>query len=258
MTGLLNSPKLTSPSQWPPAGIKWYFSDDYVAIAHADCRDILPSLLKVDLVLTDPPYGIDLDNHGAFKGSVTVNGDKNTTLADSIIQWANTLSLTTAVFCSPDLPYAGIWNNRLVWHKAGRGIGGDWTMCWLRDWELILVKTYKPIKRKTSSVLEFTPADCQYHKCEKPVDLLQYLIDQLSENTATILDPFMGSGTTLRAAKNLGRKAIGIEIEERYAEIAARRMQQSVLPLEYENKGRTLEGLGSKKSSADNSPMFNL
>jgi len=69
------------------------------------------------------------------------------------------------------------------------------------------------------------------HPCPKPVALFRWLTDQLSDANETILDPFMGSGTTLRAAKDLGRKAIGIEIEERYCEIAAKRMAQTVMAL---------------------------
>lgn len=69
------------------------------------------------------------------------------------------------------------------------------------------------------------------HVTEKPLDVIAYLLPLLRPGT-TVLDPFMGSGTTLRAAKDLGRKAIGIEIEERYCEIAARRLSQQVLPLE--------------------------
>jgi DNA modification methylase len=132
-------------------------------------------------------------------------------------------------------------------------------MYWYRTWELIQVRSLGRLNgQRDSAVLHYSGRgnELLLHPTQKPEELISYLISKVVANL--ILDPFMGSGTTLRAAKNLGRKAIGIEIEERYAEIAARRMQQSVLPLEYENKGRTLEGLGSKKSSADNSPMFNL
>lgn len=69
------------------------------------------------------------------------------------------------------------------------------------------------------------------HPTTKPLGLVSRFVSLFSEAGETILDPFMGSGTTLRAAKDLGRKAIGIEIEERYCEIAARRLEQEVLAL---------------------------
>jgi len=72
----------------------------------------------------------------------------------------------------------------------------------------------------------------KWHPTQKPIPVMRWCIQQAPDETVTILDPFMGSGTTLRAAKDLGRKAIGIEVEERYCEIAAKRMSQSVMALE--------------------------
>jgi site-specific DNA-methyltransferase (adenine-specific) len=81
-------------------------------------------------------------------------------------------------------------------------------------------------------------ADKTDHPCPKPYGWMAWAICLASEDGETVLDPFMGSGTTLRAAKDLGRKAIGIEIEERYCEIAAKRMRQEVLPLAAIREGR--------------------
>lgn len=77
---------------------------------------------------------------------------------------------------------------------------------------------------------EMPPRD-RHHPNEKPQKMVRYFLERCSRKDDSILDPFMGSGTTLRAAKDLGRKAIGIEIEERYCEIAAKRMQQEVFDL---------------------------
>jgi len=71
--------------------------------------------------------------------------------------------------------------------------------------------------------------DSLSHPSAKPVALIQYLIQKLSAANNLLLDPFLGSGTTLRACKDLGRRGIGIEIEEKYCEIAARRLEQEVL-----------------------------
>jgi site-specific DNA-methyltransferase (adenine-specific) len=77
-------------------------------------------------------------------------------------------------------------------------------------------------------VKQFAAVD---HPCPKPVTFMRWVVERCTASADTVLDPFMGSGTTLRAAKDLGRRAIGIEIEERYCEIAARRLAQEVLPL---------------------------
>lgn len=108
-------------------------------------------------------------------------------------------------------------------------MGGDPKTCWRRDWELILVDgTSELAGGRDSSVLRFTIRPSQFvHPCQKPVALMEYLIGKIPSET--IVDPFMGSGTTLRAAANHGRRAIGIELEERYCEIAANRLAQGVL-----------------------------
>jgi len=103
----------------------------------------------------------------------------------------------------------------------------------MADWELIQVANNGPLNgSKESGVLRWPVSSGSFadHPCQKPLGLVRKLINK--HGGTTILDPFMGSGTTLRAAKDLGRRAIGIEIEERYCEIAVKRLQQSVLPLE--------------------------
>ena len=91
-----------------------------------DCLEILPTLGKVDAVVTDPPYGIALTNHGAFDSDFTVTGDDDISIAMAVISWAMDKPIGIATFCSQDKPFGGKWNNRLVWHKKGRGLGGDW------------------------------------------------------------------------------------------------------------------------------------
>jgi len=194
-----------------------------------DCLEHMAGMAdgSVDAVITDPPYGVGLANHGAFNGDFSIIGDETTELAENVVKWTLNRNITTAMFCSPDLPYTGRWNSRLVWHKPGRGLGGDWERCFLRDWEMILVRAIKPLNKKSSSVLRFKPATCNYHKCEKPVSLLIYLIEQLTSPNDTIFDPFMGSGTTGVACAQTGRNFIGCEIDPDYFAIAEKRIRNA-------------------------------
>lgn len=217
-----------------------YYDRDGITIYHGDCREILPLLEpnSIDLVLTDPPYGIALENHGRNDGKRrdrdwTIANDADTATGQWAIDWAMAAGLPLVAFASPRLPWVGNWRSYLVWHKPGVGVGGDPALCWMFDWELIQVANNGPLNGpKESGVLRYPISSHAFadHPTVKPLALIRKLIQK--HGGETILDPFMGSGTTLRAAKDLGRRAIGIELEERYVEIAVRRLQQQVLPLE--------------------------
>lgn len=204
---------------------------DGIALYHADCLDVLPLLVpgRVDLVLTDPPYGIALAEHGRNGHDWTVAGDADQTLGIAALKQCADMS--TIVFASPQNPWPGQWRQHLVWDKGPAvGGGGDRRTCWKFSWELIQVRKTGPHRgQRDSSVLRYpmTQGDYHLHPNAKPLALLRYLITKASYGR--VLDPFTGSGTTLRAAKDLGRRAIGIEIEEKYCEIAARRLEQEML-----------------------------
>ncbi len=133
-------------------------------------------------------------------------------------------------------PWKGKWRQYLVWDKGPLvGGGGDRATCWKFTWELIQVGGFGRLcGQRDESVLRFHvgQSDSYWHPTQKPLPLLSYLIEKLTTPSATVFDPFMGSGTTLRAAKDCGRNAIGIEIEEAYCEIAARRLAQGVFAFE--------------------------
>lgn len=121
-------------------------------------------------------------------------------------------------------------NNMVVWDKRSIGMGYGFR----NQHELILyasIGTPRVVARDVANVIPCDREDNDEHQSPKPMGLVTKLVCVVSDVGDVILDPFMGSGTTLRAAKNLGRKAIGIEIEERYCEIAARRCAQEVLAL---------------------------
>lgn len=213
--------------------MKPYYECDGITIYHGDCRDPITvplAAMSFDGVLADPPYGIGVASHGQhFRGSAPIRGDSDVALAEWCVLTFSAVPL--AMFFSPYRP-VGLWRNVLVWSKGeDTGIGGDRETCWKRDLECIGIANNGPLTgSRDSSLLAFRGRARETdHIAEKPENLIRYLLRKLG--WGSVLDPFMGSGTTLVAAKNLGRRAIGIEIEERYCEVAARRLDQTVLAL---------------------------
>ena len=207
--------------------MKPYYQDDFCTIYHGDCREILPTLPKVDLVLTDPPYGMNWQSNHRKRKHSKIEGDAELP-TETITTAVGMASAAAYVFCRWDnINQMPAPKSVLVWVK------NNWSMGDLehehgRQWEACLFypqKEHRFIKR-IPDVIARNRTGNELHPTEKPVSLMTELI--ACNFGDTILDPFMGSGTTLRAAKDLGRKAIGIEIEERYCEIAAKRMAQEV------------------------------
>ncbi len=211
--------------------IKPYYDQEGIVIYHGDCRDILPHLEPVDLVLTDPPYGIDYQSarRTEHQRKDKIVGDKEFPVwLFDLLHPLNALF----VWCRWDiLSIMPKPKSFIVWDK-GRHSMGDLEHEFGRQWEAIAF--YPGIEHKfIRRPIDIIKAACVppyklNHPNEKPVSVLLPLIKCHSGN---ILDPFMGSGTTLVAAKQLGRKCIGIEIEEKYCEIAVKRLAQKVLPL---------------------------
>lgn len=200
-----------------------YYKDELVTIYHGDCREILPTLPKVHLILTDPPYGV---------------GFKYESHSDSLNVWRDLFSWTVRHAWQDHadmaiLPSCQI--NQMKWIYDN--FPPDWLICWYKgspgtaahvgfnDWEPMLVYgKIKGLSMHDYFYAQPTPFD-NGHPCPKPLAWALWLMSRASKREHLILDPFMGSGTTLRAAKELNRKAIGIEIEERYCEIAAKRCE---------------------------------
>ncbi len=206
-----------------------YYQDSAVTIYHGDCREILPALPKVDLVLTDPPYGIahPCDFKARGRGKLAACTDYPDVHGDGQpfdpAQWITQPAiLFGANHYASRLPDSAGW---LVWDKL-RPDDLDQSTCELA-WSNI-IKGVRRFRYLWNGMIR-AGDDLLYHPTQKPVELMAWCLSfPWTEPLGTILDPFMGSGTTLRAAKDLGRKAIGIEIEERYCEIAAKRMAQEV------------------------------
>ena len=231
-----------------------YYQDDHVTIYHGDCLDVLSSLAcEVGAVITDPPYASGT-RHEAQKSSSgamlragrfadkPIENDQMTTTG---FIW---LMRHVGMFCRPLLPDGASflsfidwrqWPNlvgaletcnyrvqgMVVWDKGSMGLGNGFRA----QHELIChaSKGVPNINDKGAGNVIRCPREAPVdHPSPKPLPLLNRLIDVVTEPGGVVLDPFMGSGSTLRAAKDLGRRAIGIELEERYCEIAANRVAQ--------------------------------
>jgi site-specific DNA-methyltransferase (adenine-specific) len=216
-----------------------YYADDLVTIYHGDCREWSG---KADAVLTDPPYGRDAVR--LWDALATVAGDS---LAPG--GW---LVAYSGQSCLPEVMAA--LDSRLVyrWALAAVYPGGEQMarigdMTVLTGWKPVLAYRKPPFgsergvhgrftaggRTGISDVLRRGGREKDAHEWAQPLGEASELIERFTRPPATILDPFAGSGTFLMAAKSLGRHAIGIEIEERYCEIAARRCSQEVLGLSF-------------------------
>lgn len=214
-------------------------TDPSVTLHLGDCLDVLRTLDagSVDAVVTDPPYGIGLRNNdrdGHRSGrSFRVEGDHSQEAGLQVLQWADTADLPTVVFASPWKPWPGRWRNLIVWDKGGAvGGGGDIQRCLKRSWELIQVARNGPMHGdRDESVWRFTINQQATidHICAKPVALMASLISRFTSRGDTILDPFMGSGSTGVACVATGRNFIGIEIDPTYHAIAERRIAEALV-----------------------------
>lgn len=218
--------------------MKPYYQDSAVTIYHGDCREM--ALPAADLLLSDPPYGMSNNaDYSRFSGGNTrrgpgtrhenITGDQQPFEPARFLQFPNVILWGINHYWNA-LPPGG----SLVWIKRNDGAFGTF----LSDAEVAYISgrsgvyCFRKVFAGSSKAVDagFGAYAESAHPNQKPVTLMSWCMG-FFPNAVVTLDPFMGSGTTLRAAKDLGRKAIGIEIEERYCEIAANRMAQEVLPL---------------------------
>ena len=236
--------------------MKPYYEDEAVTIYHGDCREMLPSMASesIDLLLTDPPYGVQMSPHGRRKIPLpmdVITGDDGSLDVPSIINDAlrvlrnNRHFYVFGPFEFDDQPRV-LKTAELIWDK-GIMSGGDTNCVWGKSHERITFGSRTAsaqnkadgygngaARLRKGTVLRYDRPNASgagNHMSEKPVMLLRELIESSSKFGEIVFDPFMGSGSTLVAASLEGRKAIGIEIEERYCEIAAKRLSQGVLAL---------------------------
>ena len=207
-----------------------YYHDEAsgITIYHGDCREILPTLTPVGLVLTDPPYGIGWHGHPAstvaWDGFAGDDGELD-------IRFILGMDCAVVAFGANNypnqLPHRGrwiCWDKRTIDGAADAMLGSPFELAWSNQ-----RSGFDRIIRVLHGGVINSDGGRRVHPTQKPLAVMRHLVEWYSDSGDSVLDPFMGSGTTLRAAKDLGRKAIGIEIEERYCEIAVKRLAQEVL-----------------------------
>lgn len=226
-----------------------YYDHAGITIYHADCRDVLPGIIA-DVLITDPPYGINFAEYASHdddaagyrefiwpiietaekclaQGSICAVFQSETKVKDWPILVPRDFRLIAACkkfgqmgreLLARQVDYILYWSiGGWRWTRAAGESARQWQPQGARNWFV------------SDDCCRTGPGQRPDHPCPRPLDTMRYLVARLAPPSSIVLDPFAGSGTTLRAAKDLGRKAIGIEIEERYCEIAARRMAQEVL-----------------------------
>lgn len=213
-----------------------YYQDDLVTLYHGDCRDVT-AWLDADVLVTDPPYGMGYSGFGGRRGEprratgpLAIVGDSDVDVRDQVLEmWGDQPALVFGRW-TVERPVAT--RQIIVWDKSANGPGmGALDLPWGPSHEEIYVLGSGWTGKRRGSVYAAKPLtsgdlDRPEHPTPKPVGLMDAL---LQHTVGTVADPFAGSGSTLVAAKQLGRHAIGIELDERYCEIAARRLAQDTL-----------------------------
>lgn len=194
-----------------------------------DCRDILPTLPKVDAVITDPPYGIgEAAGKNASRGKLAVAKDfgndswDDKPIDDDLLRMVREAGKWAVIFGGNyyAMPAAKCW---LVWDKEnGESDFADCELAWTN-----LPKAVRRIRYMWNGMLRANGEPRGDHPTQKPVGVMAWAINHVPAPNGTILDPFMGSGTTGVAAMNLQRQFIGIEREPKYFDIACRRIEDA-------------------------------
>ena len=219
-----------------------------ICIYHGDAREVLPTLADgcADMILTDPPYGVGYVTAWRLRSDklrVPVSNDADLSVVAAA--WPDAMRCLKNdrhwyAFASPRMiadaeAVFGKGKHLLAWDKGDRGTVGDLEAGFGEAWEAIFygMKGRRPLNgKRPRTVLRYDWSSTMdpVHPTVKPVPLLERMIVWSTQDGELVLDPFMGSGTTLAAAKKLGRRAIGIETDERYCELAVNhRLRQRVL-----------------------------
>lgn len=210
--------------------MKPYYEESGITIYHGDCRDVLPDVdpVAVSLVLTDPPYGINLaTNYGergrhknaTAKDYAPVAGDDQPFDPAPLLRFGRCVLWGANNYASL-LPDSQSW---IVWNRL-TGESADAELAWSN-----LGGTARMFTHMWNGYLRDSERGFSVHPTQKPVALMRWVIARATEPGDLVLDPYMGSGPVARACMDLDRRYIGVELVERYCEIAAKRLAQGVL-----------------------------
>jgi len=243
--------------------MKPYYEQDGQTIYHGDCREVLPTLGPVDHVITDPPYSEHVHGKQWIGAALTSQGKPRVSTAHKSLGFDPLTPDVWAFFCAEAWRLASRWTlafcdleSIFQWRAMVEAFGLDYVRACVWDKvdgapqftgdrpaagaEAVVCAHQRGAKRWNGgggrNVLRHAvnaERGAKPHPSTKPEPLMAELVMLFTDQGDTILDPFLGSGTTLVAAKRLGRKGIGIELNEKYCEIAARRLSQGALPLEF-------------------------
>jgi len=212
---------------------KPYYQDDFVTLYHGDCLQ-QTQWLEADVLVTDPPYGIAYKSGGMSNATIAVRdviaNDETLDIRDQALKiWGETKP--AIVFGSWKVERPKSTRHRLIWYKQNALPGMRATPWFNADEEIYILGSGFIGKPEQNVLISTSRQDGAYgevaktgHPTPKPVHLMEKLI---SKTQGLIADPFAGSGATLLAARNLGRKSIGIELEEKYCELIAKRLGQA-------------------------------
>jgi hypothetical protein len=210
------------------ASVTPYYSDDLVTIYHGDARGVIPALGTVDMVLTDPPYPTEFQPlFGAMASAVVPLMADNA----SLVTLCGHYQVPDVI---RDITAAGLryWWIGGMRHTSSRRLPGKWVVAMWKPALWFVKGGRRPGDTRTpSDLLLGDKRDKRFHEWGQPVNWFAHWIGNLTDPGEVVLDPFMGAGTTLVAAKSLGRRAIGIEIDEAHCEAAANRCRQDALGL---------------------------
>ncbi|QUL78054.1 site-specific DNA-methyltransferase [Brevibacterium sp. SMBL_HHYL_HB1] len=257
-----------------------YYEDDEVMIYHGDCAEILPQLPNADHIITDPPYGEHIHANarsGRMRAANDRGGRYGADVRRTVDLGFDHLDEDLRRWCAAEFArLAGRWvlvfsdvESDHLWRSDLTEAGLDYvrTGAWVKlgatpqfsgdrpatGFEAITIAHPKGRKKWNGGgkhavwsfpiVLDRGRTGARLHTTQKPQELMHTLLAQFTDPGETVLDPFAGSGTTLAAARMLGRKAIGIEANERYCEVMARRFGQGVLPLAEVSDAPTMGGI---------------
>jgi site-specific DNA-methyltransferase (adenine-specific) len=207
-----------------------YYRDESVTLWHGDCREVLPTLGEFDAAVTDPPYGVNVDYGAAFDDSPEYVETLVRDVLPIIRRQCKVVAVTPGtvnLWRYPATPSVLCWVHTVNVANAKNPrvrLAGP-----RRSWQPVLVYGDRYAILRSDLYAGVTISNDGAHPCPKPTAFANWLVGRITDAGQSLLDPFAGSGVFLRAAKDAGRTAVGIELSERYCEVIAKRLSQDCL-----------------------------